>query len=116
MMVRKKDRASVLPDLYWSLLNKQPVPQHVADAFVASYLKGRNGEIRSWDEVFGRPNRFRTGKKIERQIEQEHLVLDEVERLKAGGEPLNEEEFEAIGRRIAVGGKSKVKELLRGGR
>jgi hypothetical protein len=35
-----------------------------------------------------------------------------VERLKAEGKSLNEEEFAAIGLRLGVGGKSKVKGLL----
>ena len=62
--------------------------------------------------MFGRPTRYGTGEKVRRQIEQGQRVVDEVEKLKADGRSLNEGEFEAIGRRLAVGGKSKVKELL----
>jgi FtsZ-binding cell division protein ZapB len=63
--------------------------------------------------VFGKPTRYGTGENIKRRIEQGQLVADEVDRLKAQGKSLNEEEFEAIGLRTAVGAKSKVKSLLR---
>lgn len=109
-MAQPKD--SVLRDLYACFLTNKAVPKDLSDAFVERYLRGRKGEIRSWDEVFGKPARYGTGENIKRRIEQGQLVTDEVDRLKARGESLNEEEFEAIGRRTAVGGKSKVKALL----
>ena len=107
-MSRPKD--SILQDLYACFLTNKAIPKELSDAFVERYLKGRRGEVRSWDEVFGKPTRYGTGKHIKRQIEQGQLVADEADRLKGH---LNEEEFEAIGRRTAVGGKSKVKALLR---
>ena len=102
----------VLHELYWSLLNKRPISEELSAAFIERYLKGRNGEIRSWDKVFGKPTRYGTGENIKRQTEQGRLVADEVARVEATGGSLNEEEFEAIGRRTAVGGKTKVKSLL----
>ena len=102
----------VLHELYWSLLNKRPISEELSAAFIERYLKGRNGEIRSWDKVFGKPTRYGTGENIKRQTEQGRLVADEVARVEATGGSLNEEEFEAIGRRTAVGGKTKVKTLL----
>ena len=110
-MTKPKD--SVLHDLYACFLTNKAVPKELSDAFVERYLRGYHGEVRSWDEVFGRPQRYGTGKKIKRKIEQGHLVAEEVDCLKAQEKSLNEEEFEAIGRRTAVGGKSKVKALLR---
>ena len=107
-----KPKNSILHDLYACFLANKAVPKELSDAFVERYLKGRNGEVRSWDEVFGRPERYGTGKQVKRRIEQGQLVADEVDRLKAQGKSLNEEEFEAIGRRTAVGAKSKVKALL----
>jgi hypothetical protein len=108
-----KERFDVLGQLYTSFLHNQPVPKHVSAAFIEKFRKGNHGEIRSWDEVFGKPTRYGTAEKIRRQIEQEEKVLAEARRLKAEGVPLNEEEFAAIGKRTGVGGKSKVKELLR---
>ena len=55
-------------------------------------------------------------KKVERRTLQGHLVADEVARVGAEGGSLNEEEFAAIGLRTGVGGKTKVKELLRSNR
>jgi FtsZ-binding cell division protein ZapB len=103
-----------LRDLYACFLTNKAVPKELSDAFVERYLRGRNGDVRSWDDVFGKPTRYGTGEKMKRQIEQGRLVADEVDRLKAQGKSLNEEEFEAIGgpRRTAVGGRSKVKALL----
>jgi FtsZ-binding cell division protein ZapB len=109
-MTKPKD--SVLRDLYACFLTNKTVPKDLSDAFVERYLRGRNGEVRSWDEVFGKPTRYGTGENIKRKIKQGQLVADEVDRLKAQGTSLNEEEFEAIGSRTAVGGKSKVKSLL----
>jgi FtsZ-binding cell division protein ZapB len=109
-MTKPKD--SVLRDLYACFLANKAVPKELSDAFAERYLRGRNGEVRSWDEVFGKPTRYGTGENTKRQIEQGKLIADEVDRLKAQGKSLNEEEFEAIGRRTAVGGKSKVKALL----
>ena len=62
--------------------------------------------------MFGKPTHPGLRKKVERQTLQSHLVADEVARVVAEGGSLNEEEFEAIGRRTAVGGKTKVKTLL----
>ena len=42
--------------------------------------------------------------------------MEEIKRLKADGVSLNQEEFDAIGRRLGVGAASKVKELWRDAR
>ena len=79
-MSRPKD--SILQDLYACFLTNKAIPKELSDAFVERYLKGRRGEVRSWDEVFGKPTRYGTGKNIKRQIEQGQLVADEADRLK----------------------------------
>jgi hypothetical protein len=112
MTRNNEDKDDVLRQLYLSFIHKEPIPKQVSSAFIEKYRKGSEGKIRSWNEVFGTPTRFGTGEKLKRQIKQEHIVLDEVRRLKSEGQSLNEEEFEAIGRRLGVGAKSKVKELL----
>ena len=112
-MAQKSDETDILGQLYTSFLRDEPIPEWLSAAFIEQYKKGQLGEVRSWDDVFGGPTRYGTGENVRRQIEQGQRVVDEVERLKAEKKSLNEEEFEAIGRRLAVGGKSKVKALLR---
>ena len=112
-MVKTKDDASVLYDLYVCFSGNVPVPPRVKTAFVERFKKGHEGEIKSWDDVFGKPTHPGLREKVERQTLQGHLVADEVARVVAEGGSLNEEEFAAIGKRTAVGGKTKVKELLR---
>jgi hypothetical protein len=103
----------VLFDLYVCFDRKLPVPSRVATAFVELYQKGLNGELESWDEVFGKPMPPRVLEKALRRISQGDLVAEAVEKLKAEGRSLNEEAFEKIAEDTAVGGKTKAKELLR---
>ena len=112
---RKPDLA--LHAIYVCCLINSPIPTWVATAFVERYRRGYWGEIKSWDEVFGRPpTRHGTRKRIERDMTAQQLVVEEIRRLQAENKPLNEEEFSAIGRRLGVGGKTRVKELLRDAR
>jgi hypothetical protein len=115
-MAKKNDEIDVLGRLYLSLLDNEPIPAWLAVAFIERYQRGQQGKIRSWDEAFGKPNRYGIGERFQRSKEQEARVVAEVERLRAEGRSLNEEEFAAIGRRLGVGGKTKVKELLHNNR
>lgn len=110
--MNRNENIDVLRELYLCFLDMRPVPEKIMADFLVKFRKGNEGQIRSWDEVFGKPTRYGTGERVRRQIEQEGKVVEEVSRLRSRGVPLNEEEFEAIGRRTGVGGKSKVKELL----
>ena len=60
-MTKPKD--SVLGDLYACFLTKTAIPKELSDAFVERYLRGRNGEVRSWDEVLANPTRYGTERK-----------------------------------------------------
>jgi hypothetical protein len=108
-----KPKVSVLQDLYACFLTGKPVPRELSDAFIERYLKGRNGEIRSWDAVFGKPTRYGAGANIRREIEQGRLVADEIAKVKTMEGSLTEQEFESIGRRTGVGSTTKVKGLWR---
>ena len=107
------DEGALLRAIYWAFLHNRPVPDWARIAFLSQYMRGRHGEIKSWDEAFGRPARYGTGRRILRQMKDEKKVLEEVARLKSEGHSLNEEAFIAIAKSTAVGGKSKVKALLR---
>ena len=110
-MGKNKGHADVLDALYVCFINNEPIPSWLAEAFVAQYQKGAHGEVRSWDKAFGPPARFGSSKKIERRIKQQRAVVAEVGRLKAEGKSLNEGEFEAIGSRLGVGGKTFSKSV-----
>jgi hypothetical protein len=104
------DRA-LLETMNTCCLHNLPLPGWASTAFVERYRRGHHGEIKSWDEVFGRPTRYGTAERLKRKMEDGRRVVEEIGRLRAAGESLNEEEFSAIGRRLGVGGKTKVKEL-----
>jgi hypothetical protein len=110
------DDRALLKAINCCCLHNIPLPEWAAAAFVERYRRGDHGEIRSWDEVFGHPTRYGTMGRIKREVEQEHAVLEEVGRVRTEGRPLDDEEFAAIGRRLGVGGKTKVIGLLRNGR
>jgi hypothetical protein len=116
MEFEKGDDRALLKTINECCLHNIPLPEWAAAAYVERYRRGYHGEIRSWDEVFGQPTRYGTGERIKRKIEQSRAVLEEVERVRAEGEPLDDEEFTTIGRRLGVGAKTKVIELLRDGK
>jgi hypothetical protein len=52
----ERGKKSVLLDaVYWCLLYRLPLPEWANEAFRAAWDRARNGEIDSWDEVFGKP-------------------------------------------------------------
>ena len=75
-MPKNEPSDDILRELYMTFLDKRPVSRRISTAFVEKYLKGRNGEIRSWDKVFGKPARYGTGKNIKREMEQGQFVAD----------------------------------------
>jgi hypothetical protein len=118
MMGKHKDKfyRGLLHDLYICFLEGKAIPKDLSDAFIKQFLQGYHGEVRSWDDAFGKPTRYGTYRNIERETEQGHLVADEVARVKRDEGSLNEEEFAAIGKRTGVGSSTKVKELLNSNR
>jgi len=80
------------------------VPESIRKSFVRIYAN--QGSYKSWDRAFGRPRRRRAND-IERLGDIEHLVRD----AKRSGQPVDNDLFEAIGRKLAVGGSTKVKRL-----
>ena len=86
------------------------VPAWVKQGFQYAYRRGVYEQgLKSWDEVFGSPPK--DARRQSRYLPKQWRVLKEVERVKAAGISLNEEEFGAIGSRLGVGGSSTVKQL-----
>jgi len=101
----------LLYDISLCLKKKIVVPPHLAVTFMYLVHKGYRGDFQSWDEAFGKPRMNpKKQKKFERQIAQTQKVVEAVEKRQGS---LNEGAFEAIGRETGVGGKTKVKGLLR---
>jgi hypothetical protein len=101
----------LLRGVYLCFHHDLPIPDWITKEFNKRFRQGQEGKIKSWDEAFGRPARWGTGSKQWREHVDAYRVNKEVQRLKAEGQPLNEEQFEAIGRTLGVGGKTKVKSL-----
>jgi hypothetical protein len=81
----------------------RPVPESVQKSFERIYAKERT--YKSWDRAFGQPRK-----------RAKHLTsLGDIERLvlvaKSNGQPIDNQLFEAIGRKLGIGGSTKVKEL-----
>jgi hypothetical protein len=49
------DKSALLYAIYHCLLMKRPLPEWLRAAFLHTYEARARFEIRSWDEVFGRP-------------------------------------------------------------
>ena len=107
------DQGALFGTLYWCFLHNSPVPPWAANAFLEQYRKGNEGYIRSWDEVFGKPERYGTGERVRRRIEEEQKALEAVRQWRAEGKPMNEDAFAQIAENTGVGGKSKLADAKR---
>ena len=81
----------------------RPVPESVQKSFERIYAKERT--YKSWDRAFGQPRK-----------RAKHLTsLGDIERLvlvaKNTGQPIDNQLFEEIGRKLGIGGSTKVKGL-----
>ena len=100
-----KPKDSVLRDLYACFLTNKAVPKELSDAFVERYLRGRKGEIRSWDEVFGRP--VAKGAHLPTERKRARLrwtIIERVKALKAGGKRIDKDLFEKVGKELKISG------------
>lgn len=86
-------------------------PGWARDYFVNVCNSGYEGELKSWDEVFGTPY---TSEKYRRKVRDEHfpwVIYESVKAATKDGRPIDDKLFEEIGRKLGVGGKTLVKEL-----
>ncbi|MGA7545427.1 MAG: hypothetical protein WBW08_06315 [Methyloceanibacter sp.] len=59
----------------WCCEDNLPLPQWAAIAFIERYNWGKDGEIRSWDEVFGRPTRYATLERLKTRSERKGTAM-----------------------------------------
>jgi hypothetical protein len=98
------DKSALLSAIYHCLLLKRSLPEWLRLAFLHTYEAHARFEIRSWDEVFGRP--FPKGTHLEtekRNAELRPLIIERVEALKAE-RPIDKGLFEEIGRELKIAG------------
>lgn len=92
------DRSVLLYAIYHCLLMNRPLPEWLRLQFLHTYEAHARFEIRSWDEVFGRPVSKGTHLETEeRNAELRYLIIERVEALNAKG-PIDKGLFEKIGR------------------
>jgi|SRR5215510_6269817 len=93
------NKSALLYAIYHRLLMKRPLPEWLRLEFLHAYEAHARFEIRSWNEVFGRPVPKGTHLEIEkRNAELRPLIMERVQALKAEGRPIDKSLFEKIGR------------------
>jgi hypothetical protein len=99
------DKAQLLYWLAHCIRDHRPIPLWLEKAFLAACRAGTRFEIKSWDEVFGRP--LKKGKRL--ATERRKWVITEplwtrVVDLHAEGKPLDKELFNTVGKEFGVSG------------
>jgi hypothetical protein len=91
----------LLDAIYRCLQLRRPVPEWLRVAFLDAYEARARFEIRSWDEVFGKPVPKGIHLETERRnAELRPLILERVKALKAEKKPIDKGLFEKIGREL----------------
>jgi hypothetical protein len=105
------DKSELLRCLNHCLWFRQPIPDWVRNGIRLAYALASSHQVKSWDEVFGRP--LKKGK----QLATEHgnfrirfKLLHAVEKRHEAGEPLDDELFTSVGEKFDVG-KTVAREI-----
>ena len=95
------NKSVLLYALYYCALLKRSWPEWLRLAFLHTYEAHARFEIRSWNDVFGRPVPKGTHLKTEkRNAKLRPVIVERVRALKAEGRPIDKSLFEEIGRRL----------------
>ena len=84
-------------------LTDNPVPKWAQEALINAVARAESFEIKSWDEVFGRP--LEKGKQLAAKRRKSRLTKPIFERVRErheAGEPIAKKLFESVGREFAV--------------
>jgi hypothetical protein len=98
------DKSALLYAIYHCLLMKRPLPEWLPLAFLHTYEARARFEIRSWDEVFGRP--VPKGMHLEtekRNAELRPLIIRRVQALRSE-KPIDKPLFETVGKEFGISG------------
>ena len=105
------DKDQILYWLSFCIKNHRPIPDWLEQAFLKAYHAGRMFEIKSWDDVFGKP--LKKGKRLateRRNMKLTRLIFERVCDLQKAGKPIDQELFAAVGKELSVSG-SVVRDL-----
>ena len=86
------------------------IPKWVAEIIEGADNYAAFGLIKSWDEVFGKPNSPKKGEQL-RNWQLRWNVYSEVQTAHLKGQAIDDFLFERIGKEMKIRGKTKVKEL-----
>jgi hypothetical protein len=100
-------KRALLNQLNRSFVLDRPVPGWARSAFKAAYKKKLDLEIRSWDEVFGKPIKKHARPAITQIAD---VVYNAVAARHAAGESIGKEMFASIGKEVGASG-AKVERL-----
>ena len=101
--IESGNKAVLLKAMHECLIMRKPLPEWLRLAFLQAYQSAYPFEIKSWDEVFGKPHPKGAHLKTRKQ----HLELDgpissRVYELAAKGESIDKELFDKIGKEFGI--------------
>jgi hypothetical protein len=103
--LERGDKGALLRFLHHCFMNNRAVPGWAQDAFSDIMRKVRRYEVKSFDEVFGRPLKkgaqLATGRRKQRAAP---LIWDGVCARRSAGEPITKALFDAVGKEAGVSG------------
>jgi hypothetical protein len=109
------DKPALFRMLVQCALFRRTMPEWAAGELVSIHRAALAGEIRSWNDVFGRPwqqERPRAQRRSLRTRTWKWEVWKLVHELHEGeGKPIDNKLFEKVGRQLAIGGKSTIAAL-----
>jgi hypothetical protein len=97
------DKSVLLYAIYACLEMRRPMPEWVRAAFLDACEAAERFEIKSWEEVFGRP--VPKGTHLKRQKRDAALpliIIDAVEALKAEGRKVDKDLFKQVGKEWGI--------------
>jgi hypothetical protein len=105
------DGAALLRIVRFCSIYGWPLPGWAGQAFDSICARAEQGDVASWDDVFGKPFAGKQRRAVQtrsRRYEVWGKVRDIVE---AESAPVTNELFERVGRELGIGGKSTVSDL-----
>jgi hypothetical protein len=111
-----EDKTALFRVLTLCALFRRPLPEWASAAFISIYRAALAGEIRSWDDVFGRPWEQEKRGAQQRGVRTQSWkweVWKLVHELHEGEgkPPIDDALFERVGKELGIGGRSTVKAL-----